>query len=795
MPDLTPDRELSAADSILWPVLTAYLPDNLLVYERKLGQTNLAVRTGQIGTSNATKKENLGLLDYVYLKIPFPDNFGGSEIHPHIPNHGPPTSYFLMRRCTDGFVSASGMFKAAFPWAKHSEEKAEKEYLKTLPSASREEVAGNIWVAEPTALELAEEYAIAPWILALLDPAPVEMAKESKSKSISPPPKYLFTANDRTHFPPPLPRASTPAKSRGRPRGASPTKSEKGASPRKPRVTKAMKAESEADTKAAAASLHEALAQATPTPSDENGGQGAVKVELIQTSEVKGDVETTTTNVKVNLPGGMAADIPPQEQTEEIIREAKAVVEAARELEGASSKASKKRKADELEEDSDNEAECDPQPAKRARLAEQQLKKERVKNRALFGVAAAMAIGNNEGRNHHSVCTVQTVFAGKWWSHKLDLSDSAEELFFDPVAIDNMGLYRSRAHGHVPLSELPWGAFAMVRGERRTLTGIIGYPMAQNLRAKIPESDTLIIHDQNREAARKFKEEVAAAAAGAGADGKGKGVEVAESSREVAEKSRVVITVLPEPSIVKSVFGNILRPRLSADSDSASDRLFIDCSTIDPTSSTDIANAVHSSSSGVFVDAPMSGGVVGARAATLTFMLGCPSHNGHGNGKLVSRVTPILHFMGKKVVHLGDSGMGLAGKLANNYLLAISNIATAEAMNLGVRLGVDPAQLADLINGSSGQCWSSSVNNPIKGVSPGAPVEKDFEGGFAVGLMRKDLGLAIKAARESGAELELAERAEKVYEQVEDEERGKDFSVVYRWLEGRNSKVSTWRAQ
>lgn len=154
-----------------------------------------------------------------------------------------------------------------------------------------------------------------------------------------------------------------------------------------------MKAESEADTRAAAASLQEALAQATPAPIDENGEPGGVRVELNETSELKGDVETTTTNVKVDLPGGMAADVPPQEQTEEIIREAKAVVEAARKIEGESSKGSKKRKAEQIEEDSDEEADRELQPAKRARLAEQQLKKERVKNRALFGVAAAMAIG------------------------------------------------------------------------------------------------------------------------------------------------------------------------------------------------------------------------------------------------------------------------------------------------------------------------------------------------------------------------------------------------------------------
>ncbi|KAL8760931.1 MAG: hypothetical protein Q9184_002899 [Pyrenodesmia sp. 2 TL-2023] len=312
--------------------------------------------------------------------------------------------------------------------------------------------------------------------------------------------------------------------------------------------------------------------------------------------------------------------------------------------------------------------------------------------------------------------------------------------------------------------------------------------MAQNLRAKIPEADTLIICDRNHEATRRFVEELDSAA---GAGGRRAGVEIADTSREVAEKSEVIITVLPEPTHVKSVFWQILHPRLPdlpalSSFSSAPNRLFIDCSTIDPTSSKDIANAVHSSSPARFVDAPMSGGVVGARAATLTFMLGCPSHNGNGHGKLRKRVTPILELMGKKVVHMGSSGAGLAGKLANNYLLAISNIATAEAMNLGIKLGLDPVQLAELINESSGQCWSSKVNNPIKGISAGSPAEKDFEGGFAVGLMRKDLGLAMKAARESGAELELAKTAEGLYEHVEDSEGMKDFSVVYRWLEKRN---------
>ncbi|KAI4139500.1 MAG: hypothetical protein L6R39_006264 [Caloplaca ligustica] len=285
------------------------------------------------------------------------------------------------------------MFKAAFPWARHSEERAEKEYLKSLDSTSTEEVAGNIWVSEVTALELAEDYEIVPWVTALLDPAPVEKASESQHKTISTPPRYVFTANDRTHLPPPVSRASTPARSRGRPRGASPTKSEKAGSPRKQRVTKAMKAENEANTKAAAASLQEALKQATPALSDKTEDQDVVKVELNETTQVKGDVERKIMNVKVDLPGGMAANMPPQEQTEEIIREARATVEAARKLDGVSSKGSKKRKAEDLDEDSDEEADRQLQPAKKARVAEQMLKKERVKNRALFGVAATLAIG------------------------------------------------------------------------------------------------------------------------------------------------------------------------------------------------------------------------------------------------------------------------------------------------------------------------------------------------------------------------------------------------------------------
>jgi 3-hydroxyisobutyrate/3-hydroxypropionate dehydrogenase len=190
---------------------------------------------------------------------------------------------------------------------------------------------------------------------------------------------------------------------------------------------------------------------------------------------------------------------------------------------------------------------------------------------------------------------------------------------------------------------------------------------------------------------------------------------------------------------------------------------------------------VKSSSSegnATFVDAPMSGGVVGARAGALTFMLGCEP-------EIVPQVETILLLMGKKVWHLGPQGSGLSGKLANNYALAINNIGAAEAMNLGLKWGLDPKALGNLINSSTGRSWPSEINNPVPGVVETAPASRDYEGGFGVSLMKKDLKLAIRAAQEADARLELATKALEVYEKAEKDHKGKDFSVVYRWLGGK----------
>lgn len=300
----------------------------------------------------------------------------------------------------------------------------------------------------------------------------------------------------------------------------------------------------------------------------------------------------------------------------------------------------------------------------------------------------------------------------------------------------------------------------------------MGYNMARNLQAKLPSSDTIRIYDINVDSMKRFADETKALSSGAA-------VEIASSVREAAEDSETTITVLPEPSHVTNVFSQILKPPLSTAHVANPDRLFIDCSTIDPTTSKEVANAVHTTEQGRFVDAPMSGGVVGATAGTLTFMLGSPD-------TVVSRVEPLLMLMGKKVIHCGAQGAGLSAKLANNYLLAINNIATAEAMNLGMKWGLDPKVLGNLINISTGRCWPSEINNPVKGVVEGSPASRDYSGGFGISLMKKDLGLAIKAAEEAGARLELGGKAREVYEEAEkrDDCKGRDFSVVYRYLGG-----------
>ncbi|KAI0193142.1 NAD binding domain of 6-phosphogluconate dehydrogenase-domain-containing protein [Astrocystis sublimbata] len=299
--------------------------------------------------------------------------------------------------------------------------------------------------------------------------------------------------------------------------------------------------------------------------------------------------------------------------------------------------------------------------------------------------------------------------------------------------------------------------------------GQMGYQMAKNLQSKLSPPDSVSLFDINKDAMDRLAQDMRTSQAG------GAVVELAQNVAEAAKNADILITVLPEPSHVKGVYSEILKSDLSS-----TPKVFIDSSTIDPSSSREVAKWVADANQGQFVDAPMSGGVVGATAGTLTFMLGCPD-------RLVTTVEPILLRMGKRVLHCGVQGTGLSAKLANNYLLAINNIATAEAMNLGIRWGLEPTTLANIINVSTGRCWPSETNNPVKGVVETAPAGRDYAGGFGISLMKKDLKLAIVAAEEANAKLELGARAREVYEEAEKLEscKGRDFSVVYRFLGGK----------
>jgi 3-hydroxyisobutyrate dehydrogenase-like beta-hydroxyacid dehydrogenase len=212
------------------------------------------------------------------------------------------------------------------------------------------------------------------------------------------------------------------------------------------------------------------------------------------------------------------------------------------------------------------------------------------------------------------------------------------------------------------------------------------------------------------------------------------------------------------------------------------ERLFIDTSTIDLETSKSIAHKVRTTLSAEFVDAPISGGVVGARAGSLTFMFGMTSKK----TEQLQRIKSVLGLMGKEVWHMGAQGAGLSSKLANNYILAINNIATAEALNMGVKSGLDLKELSALISQSTGYCWPITVNNPVPGVIENSPASEDYVVGGSVSIINKDLRLAMMGAEAVGAKLTLAEKATSVYDDVEQVYRGKDLSVLYKWLQDRS---------
>jgi 3-hydroxyisobutyrate dehydrogenase len=199
--------------------------------------------------------------------------------------------------------------------------------------------------------------------------------------------------------------------------------------------------------------------------------------------------------------------------------------------------------------------------------------------------------------------------------------------------------------------------------------------------------------------------------------------------------------------------------------------ILLDCSTIDVATARAVADTAVAAGLGA-VDAPVSGGIAAAAAGTLTFMVG-------GAQDAFTRAEPILHQMGKAVIHAGASGAGQAAKLCNNMILGATMAATCEAFLLAERLGLDAQAFYDIASVSSGQSWSMTSYCPVPGVGPQTPADRSYEGGFAAALMLKDLRLATQAAADAGAPVPMGMRARDLYETiVATGEGGRDFSVL-----------------
>lgn len=208
-----------------------------------------------------------------------------------------------------------------------------------------------------------------------------------------------------------------------------------------------------------------------------------------------------------------------------------------------------------------------------------------------------------------------------------------------------------------------------------------------------------------------------------------------------------------------------------------SPKLFIECSTIDVPTSRQVNNAVQTSGIGSFVDSPVSGGPNGAFSGTLTFMVGGPT-------SLFEQVKPIVATMGKEqsIFHCGPAGAGLATKQINNYLSAVCILGTSEAMNMGIRYGLDPKVLAGVINVSSGKNYNSLDQNPVKGVTATAAAATDFEGGFSMELCKGVVDMAVELGKDVGAKSVLAEVVLMTFGKALESEKckGKDCRSVYR---------------
>ncbi len=251
------------------------------------------------------------------------------------------------------------------------------------------------------------------------------------------------------------------------------------------------------------------------------------------------------------------------------------------------------------------------------------------------------------------------------------------------------------------------------------------------------------------------------------------GVSMASSGAAAAAEADAVITMLPNGQILRTVANEVV----PAMQDGA---VLIDCSTVDVDSARAVAQ--QAAQAGLLsVDAPVSGGIGGAAAGTLTFMAG-------GSDAAFSKAAPLFEIMGQKAVHCGEAGAGQAAKICNNMILGVTMIATCEAFALADKLGLDRQKMFDVVSTSSGYSWTMNAYCPAPGVGPESPSDNDYTPGFAAELMLKDLRLSQQAAESADADTPMGQVATKLYELFVEHEDGlgRDFSAMLPRFEKRS---------
>ena len=281
--------------------------------------------------------------------------------------------------------------------------------------------------------------------------------------------------------------------------------------------------------------------------------------------------------------------------------------------------------------------------------------------------------------------------------------------------------------------------------------GNMGGPMAGNL---VKAGHEVTVFDLSKDAVAALVSE---------------GAKTADTAHEAANGAECVITMLPAGQHVEAVYlgDDGLLAKLPAGT------LVIDSSTIAPETARGVAEVARAKDI-PFLDAPVSGGVGGAKAGTLTCICG-------GSEEAFNKDKPILDALGKNIFHAGDHGSGQVAKICNNMLLAILMSGTSEALALGVKNGLDPAVLSEIMKQSSGGNWALNVYNPWPGVMEGVPASRNYEGGFLVNLMTKDLGLAFDNAVKNQASIPMGSLARNLFQLHAGQGNGNlDFSSIQR---------------